>query len=57
MLEVTLRDLEMTKQKGDETFSEFLARWRGKAASMVNRPNEEDQIDIIIKNLIPVYFN
>jgi len=42
MLDVTLRDLEMTRQKPDEAFSEFLTRWRAKAVKMVNRPIEID---------------
>jgi hypothetical protein len=28
MIDVTLRDLEMTRQRENETFSEFLVRWR-----------------------------
>ncbi|KAK9274791.1 hypothetical protein L1049_022043 [Liquidambar formosana] len=57
MLDVTLRDLEMTRQKTNETFSEFLTRWRAKAVKMVNRPTEIDQINIILRNLTPVYFD
>uniref|UniRef100_A0A803MY15 Retrotransposon gag domain-containing protein n=1 Tax=Chenopodium quinoa TaxID=63459 RepID=A0A803MY15_CHEQI len=29
--------------------------WRNKAAKMVNRPNEEEQLQMIVKNLLPVY--
>ena len=32
-----------------------MKRWKGKASKMVNRPNEKDQIYIIIKNLLPTY--
>ena len=38
-----------------ETFSEYMTRWKGKASRMVNRPNEKDQINMIIKNLLPTY--
>ena len=55
MIDVTLRDLETTKQGVEETFSKYMTRWKGKASSMVNRPNEKDQINMIIKNLLPVY--
>uniref|UniRef100_A0A2N9H6N0 G-patch domain-containing protein n=1 Tax=Fagus sylvatica TaxID=28930 RepID=A0A2N9H6N0_FAGSY len=32
-----------------------LPRWRAKAAHMPNRPNEEEQLQIVVKNLLPVY--
>ena len=55
MINVTLRDLETTKQGVGETFSEYMTRWKNKASRMVNRPNEKDQINMIIKNLFSVY--
>ena len=55
MIDVTLRDLETTKQGVGETFSEYMARWKTKASRMVNRPNEKDQINMIIKNLLLAY--
>ena len=55
MIDVSLRDLETTKQGVGETFSEYMTRWKGKASRMVNRPNEKDQINMIIKNLLLAY--
>ena len=55
MIDVTLRDLETTKQGVRETFSEYMTRLKGKASKMVNKPNEKDQINMIIKNLLPTY--
>ena len=55
MIDVTLRDLETTKQGVRETFFEYMTRWKGKASRMVNRPNEKDQINMIIKNLLLAY--
>ena len=55
MIDVTLRNLETSKQGARETFSEYMIRWKGKASKMVNRPNEKDQINMIIKNLLPAY--
>ena len=55
MIDVTLKDLETTKQGVGETFSEYMTRWKTKASRMVNRPNEKDQINMIIKNLLPAY--
>ena len=43
MIDVTLRDLETTKQGVGETFSEYMTRWKTKASRMVNKPNEKDQ--------------
>ena len=54
-IDVTLRYLETTKQGVGETFSEYMTRWKNKASRMVNRPNEKDQINMIIKNLFSVY--
>ena len=55
MIDVTLRDLETTKQGVGETFSEYMMRWKGKTSRMVNRPNGKDQINMIIKNLLHAY--
>ena len=55
MIDVTLKDLETTKQGVGETFSEYMTRWKTKASRMVNRPNEKDQINMIINNLLPTY--
>ena len=55
IIDVTLRDLETTTQGVEETFSEYMTRWKGKASRMVNRPNEKDQINMIINNLLPEY--
>ena len=55
MIDVTLRDLETTKQKVGETFFKYMIRWKGKESRMVNRPNEKDQINMIIKNLLSAY--
>ena len=55
MIDVTLKDLETTKEGMGETFSAYMTRWKGKASRMVNRPNEKDQINIIIKNFLSAY--
>ncbi|XP_050258943.1 uncharacterized protein LOC126703933 [Quercus robur] len=55
MIDVTLRDLETTKQGVGETFSKYMTRWKTKVSRMVNRPNEKDQMNTIIKNLLSVY--
>ena len=55
MIDVTLRDLETTKQGIGEMFFEYMTRWKNKVSRMVNRPNKKDQINMIIKNLLLVY--
>jgi len=54
-IDVTLRDLETTKQGVGYTFLEYMTRSKGKASRMVNRPNEKEQINMIIKNLLLAY--
>ena len=55
MIDVTLRDLETTKQGMGETFSKYMTKWKTKASRIVNRLSEKDQINMIIKNLLPTY--
>jgi hypothetical protein len=57
MIDVTLCDLETTCQRENETFFEFLVRWRAKASKMMNRPKEKDQVNMVMKGLLPVYYN
>ena len=57
MIDMTLRDLETTKQGFNKTFSKYMMRWKSEVSRMVNRPNEKDQINMIIKYLLPAYNN
>ena len=54
-MDVTGRDLEATKQESKDSFSTFITKWRSKVAQMMNRPSEEEQLTIIVKNLLLVY--
>ena len=54
-MDVTRRDLETTKQEPKESFSAFIAMWRSKTAQIMNRPNEEEQLTMVVKNLLPIY--
>ena len=53
-LDVSLRDLETTKQLNNGSFFYFLMKWRGKTSKMPNHPSEKDQVRIVMKNLIKV---
>jgi hypothetical protein len=57
MIDITMRELETTKQKDEDTFSEYHVRWREKASKIINCPIEKDQVNIMMKRLQPVYFN
>jgi hypothetical protein len=57
MIDITLHDLETTHQRENETFSEFLIKWRAKASKMMNRPKEKDQVNMVMKGLLSVYYN
>ena len=54
-LEITLRDLEATRQEPRESFTEFVTRWRTKASKMLKISDEDEHVDIVIKNLQPEY--
>ena len=49
------RDLETTKQEPKESFSTFITKWRSKVAQMMNKPNEEEKLTMVVKNLFPIY--
>ena len=54
-VDITRRDLKTMKQELKESFSTFITKWRSKATQMMNRPSEEEQLAMVIKNLLPVY--
>ena len=52
-LEVSIRDLELTKQKFNESFSDFLTMFMNKARLMKNKLAEKDQVRMIVRNMSP----
>ncbi|RVW30128.1 hypothetical protein CK203_083243 [Vitis vinifera] len=52
-IDVSRRELEATRQRLEESISSFVTRWRAKVASMIDRPKEQDQIDMVLRNLQP----
>ena len=54
-LDVSLKDLETTKQLSNESFSDFLMRWKGKTSKMPNHPSKKDQVRMVMKNILPTY--
>lgn len=45
----------MTRQRPNETFTDFLARWKGKAAQVIDPPPEKEQVRIMINNMSRQY--
>ena len=52
-LEVLIRDLELTKQKYNESFSDFLTRFMNKAGLIKTKLAEKDQVRMIVRNVSP----
>ncbi|RVW67287.1 hypothetical protein CK203_065055 [Vitis vinifera] len=52
-IDVSRRELKATRQRPDESISSFITRWRAKVAGMIDRPKEQDQIDMVLRNLQP----
>ncbi|KAI8530271.1 hypothetical protein RHMOL_Rhmol11G0043500 [Rhododendron molle] len=50
-LKMTTRELENTKMDENESFADYVNRWRAKAAQMHNKLDLKEQLRIIIKNL------
>ena len=54
LMDVSLRDLHNMKQKFNESFIEYLKRWRVKLSLMKHRPAESDQLTIVMEGYIPM---
>ena len=52
-IDVFRRELEATGQRPDEFISSFVNYWRAKVVDMIDRPKEQDQIDMVLWNLQP----
>ena len=52
-LEVSIRDLELTKQRSNEFFLNFLTRFKNKAGLMKNKLAEKDQVRMVVRNVSP----
>ena len=48
-----MKDLQNAKQKFNESFTDYLTRWRGKLSQMRHRPAESDQLLLAIEGCIP----
>ena len=48
---MSIRDLELTKQKSNESFFDFLTRFMNKAGLMKNKLTEKDHVRMIVKNM------
>ena len=51
---MSLRDLQNVKQKFNESFVEYLTRWRGKLSLMKHRPTKSDQLMIVMEGCVPM---
>ena len=54
-MDITRRDLKTMKQEPKESFSTFITKLRSKATQMMNRPSEDEQLVMVVRNLLPVY--
>ena len=52
-LEVSIIDLELTKQKSNEFFFDFLTRFMNEAGLMKNKLAEKDQVRRVVRNVSP----
>ena len=55
--EVSLKELQNIKQEPNESFTDFLTRWRGKLARMKYKPAESDKLLIAAEACIPPIAN
>ena len=50
-IDVSKGELEANRQRPDKSISSFVSHWRAKVASMIDQPKEQDQIDMVLRNL------
>ena len=50
---MSIRNLELTKQKSNESFSDFQTRLMNKVGLMKNKLAEKDQVRMIVRNVSP----
>ena len=56
-MDMSLRDLENTKQEQDKSFKEYMDCWRSQLLRMQARPLEKDQKEMIVKGTKPSIYN
>ena len=52
-IDVSIRQLEATRQRSDKFISSFVSCWRAKVVGMVDWPKEQNHIDMVLRNLQP----
>ena len=50
---MSIRDLEQTKQRLNESFLDFLTRFMNKAGLMKNKLTKKDQVRMVVHNVSP----
>ena len=53
IIDVSMRKLEVLRQGPEESVTSFISRLRENITQIVDRPSENDQINMILKNLQP----
>ena len=53
VVDVSRKELEALRQRTDESVSSLISRWRGKIAEIIDRPQEMDQIQMVLRSLQP----
>lgn len=56
-IDVSLHDLENTKQRPDESIKEYVDHWRSQLLKIQTRHSEKDHIKMIIKGTKPSIYN
>ena len=53
-IDVSRRELEVTRKMPNKSISSFVSRWRAKVVGMIDwSPKEQDYIDMVLTNLQP----
>ena len=53
VIDVMRRELETCRQQPEELVTSFISRWKEKISHVVDRPSENDHINVILRSLQP----
>ena len=51
VIDVSGRELEALRQQPKESVTSFISHWREKTSQVIDRPSENDQINMIMRSL------
>ena len=55
IIDVSMRELEVLRQRSEESVTSFISHWREKISHIIDLPLEKEQISMIMRSLQPKF--